>query len=82
MRAPGSFGMQAGERVMGEREGVALPFRAISVILSTLGTSMCSAAGAVRRALRPVVVLAMATTRTPGLLTSSMLWMAEPAGTR
>ena len=58
------------------------PFDAISVIKSTLGTSSTDAFGAVRRALRAVVVLEIATIRTPGRLTSSMVWIFEPAGTR
>ncbi|MEI9805279.1 MAG: hypothetical protein WDN48_13650 [Pseudolabrys sp.] len=46
---------------------------AISVIRSTLGTSSTDASGAVRRALRAVVVLEIPTMRTPGRLTSSMV---------
>jgi hypothetical protein len=55
---------------------------ASSVICSTLATSSTLALGAVRRALRAVVVLEMAMIRRPGRLTSSMLLIVDPAGTR
>lgn len=67
---------------MRQREGIAPPFCARAVIRSTPATSSTEAKGAVRAALRAVVVLAMATMRMPARLTSSIEAMFEPAGTR